>query len=61
MGDIGELVVRECKSSEFSDCDVVFSGLDSDVAGEIGMWRLGQHQPRRMGLLGAREGKDVKG
>uniref|UniRef100_A0A8H7NK66 Aspartate-semialdehyde dehydrogenase n=1 Tax=Bionectria ochroleuca TaxID=29856 RepID=A0A8H7NK66_BIOOC len=37
MGDIGELVVRECKSSEFSDCDVVFSGLDSDVAGEIEM------------------------
>lgn len=59
MGEIGELVVRECKSSEFSDCDVVFSGLDSDVAGEIGMWRLG-HQPRRRGLLVAREGKDVK-
>lgn len=36
MGSIGELVVRECKASEFSDCDVVFSGLDSDVAGEIG-------------------------
>lgn len=33
---IGELVVRECRSSEFADCDVVFSGLDSDVAGEIG-------------------------
>lgn len=31
-----ELVVRECKSSEFADCDIVFSGLDSDVAGEIG-------------------------
>lgn len=37
MGSIGELVVRECKASEFSDCDVVFSGLDSDVAGEIEM------------------------
>lgn len=33
---LAALVVRECKASEFSDCDVVFSGLDSDVAGEIG-------------------------
>ncbi|KAI0476014.1 aspartate-semialdehyde dehydrogenase [Xylariaceae sp. FL0804] len=32
-----ELVVRECRASEFADCDVVFSGLDSDVAGEIEM------------------------
>jgi aspartate-semialdehyde dehydrogenase len=30
------LVVRECKALEFKDCDLVFSGLDSDVAGEIG-------------------------
>ncbi|KAK2045796.1 aspartate-semialdehyde dehydrogenase [Colletotrichum somersetense] len=37
MGDVADLVVRECKASEFSDCDVVFSGLDSDVAGEIEM------------------------
>ncbi|KAM0325160.1 hypothetical protein ACHAQA_007699 [Verticillium albo-atrum] len=35
MGAVGDLVVRECKASEFTDCDVVFSGLDSDVAGEI--------------------------
>ncbi|OHF03302.1 aspartate-semialdehyde dehydrogenase [Colletotrichum orchidophilum] len=35
MGAVGDLVVRECKASEFSDCDVVFSGLDSDVAGQI--------------------------
>jgi aspartate-semialdehyde dehydrogenase len=41
IGDVGELVVRECKASEFADCDVVFSGLDSDVAGEIGMaWHV---------------------
>jgi hypothetical protein len=33
---IAEMTVRECKASEFSDCDVVFSGLDSDVAGHIG-------------------------
>ena len=30
------MTVRECKASEFADCDVVFSGLDSDVAGDIG-------------------------
>jgi aspartate-semialdehyde dehydrogenase len=33
--EIGDLVVRECKASEFADCDIVFSGLDSDVAGQI--------------------------
>ncbi|GKT46052.1 putative aspartic-type endopeptidase [Colletotrichum spaethianum] len=37
MGAVADLVVRECNASEFSDCDVVFSGLDSDVAGEIEM------------------------
>jgi aspartate-semialdehyde dehydrogenase len=36
MGAVGDLIVRECKPSEFADCDVVFSGLDSDVAGEVG-------------------------
>lgn len=30
-----EMVVKECKASEFADCDVVFSGLDAEVAGEI--------------------------
>lgn len=30
------MVVKECKSSEFADCDIVFSGLDHDVAGPIG-------------------------
>lgn len=30
------LTVVECKAAEFLDCDVVFSGLDSDVAGDIG-------------------------
>jgi aspartate-semialdehyde dehydrogenase len=33
--EIGNLVVRECKASLFTDCDIVFSGLDSDVAGAI--------------------------
>jgi aspartate-semialdehyde dehydrogenase len=37
IGAIGDLVVRECRATEFSDCDIVFSGLDSSVAGEIGM------------------------
>lgn len=37
MGEIADMVVRECKAEEFQDCDVVFSGLDSDVAGDIGM------------------------
>ncbi|POR32541.1 Aspartate-semialdehyde dehydrogenase [Tolypocladium paradoxum] len=35
MGEVADMVVRECKASEFEDCDVVFSGLDSDVAGDI--------------------------
>lgn len=35
--ELGELVVKECKAENFQDCDLVFSGLDSDVAGDIGM------------------------
>ena len=34
--DLGALTVRPCKAGEFKDCDIIFSGLDSDVAGEIG-------------------------
>lgn len=34
---VRDMVVKECKSQEFSDCDIVFSGLDHDVAGPIGM------------------------
>jgi len=34
---LAELEVRECKASNFQDCDLVFSGLDSDVAGDIEM------------------------
>ena len=33
---LGELVVKECQPEEFQDCDLIFSGLDSDVASEIG-------------------------
>lgn len=40
---LADLEVRECKASNFQDCDLVFSGLDSDVAGDIGkvlLWVL---------------------
>ena len=33
---VRQLVVKECKSSEFDGCEIVFSGLDHDVAGPIG-------------------------
>lgn len=33
---LGALEVRECKAQNFQDCDLVFSGLDTDVAGDIG-------------------------
>ena len=33
---LASLEVRECKADLFQDCDLVFSGLDSDVAGDIG-------------------------
>lgn len=35
--ELGELVVKDCKPGEFRDCDLIFSGLDSDVAGDIGL------------------------
>lgn len=38
--ELGDLVVRECKAENFKDCDIVFSGLDSDVAGDVGMCKL---------------------
>ncbi|KKY27240.1 putative aspartate-semialdehyde dehydrogenase [Phaeomoniella chlamydospora] len=34
---LASLEVRECKAANFKDCDLVFSGLDSDVAGDIEM------------------------
>ncbi|PSS03234.1 aspartate-semialdehyde dehydrogenase [Coniella lustricola] len=37
MGSVGDLVVKECKSSEFSECDIVFSGLDANIAGDVEM------------------------
>ena len=37
---VRQLVVKECKSSEFDGCEIVFSGLDHDVAGPIGACSL---------------------
>lgn len=34
--NVKELVVHECKPEYFKECAIVFSGLDADVAGEIG-------------------------
>ncbi|MCJ1355790.1 MAG: hypothetical protein MMC33_005782 [Icmadophila ericetorum] len=33
--ELGDLIVKECKPKEFQDCDIIFSGLDSDIAGTI--------------------------
>lgn len=33
---LSNLVLRECRAAQFSDCDLVFSGLNSDIAGETG-------------------------
>lgn len=34
---VREMIVQECNPEHFSECAVVFSGLDADVAGDIGM------------------------
>lgn len=34
---VREIVVQECNPEHFADCAVVFSGLDADAAGDIGM------------------------
>lgn len=33
---VRDITVSECKPNHFSDCVIVFSGLDASVAGEIG-------------------------
>lgn len=33
---VREIIVQECQSEHFKECSVVFSGLDADVAGDIG-------------------------
>lgn len=34
---IAGLIVRRCVPTEFPDCDIIFSGLNSDVAGDVEM------------------------
>lgn len=34
---LSNLVLRDCRAEHFKDCDLVFSGLNSDVAGDVGM------------------------
>lgn len=34
--NVRDLVVKPCLSQEFAECAIVFSGLDADVAGDIG-------------------------
>lgn len=59
-GTLASLEVRECKASNFQDCDLVFSGLDSDVAGDIGMiflllvWMQFSNRVRRNGIYESR-------
>lgn len=39
--ELGDLVVKNCKAEEFKDeVDIIFSGLDSDVAEETGEYTL---------------------
>ena len=38
---LSNLVLRNCKADQFSDCDLVFSGLNSDIAGDLGRLGLG--------------------
>ena len=38
--ELGDLTVQKCQPEAFKDCDIVFSGLDSDIAGDIGMNNL---------------------
>lgn len=38
---IRDIVVQECIPEHFSSCAIVFSGLDADVAGDIGAYLIG--------------------
>lgn len=35
--NIADMIVRPCTPSHYQDCEIIFSGLDSSVAGEIEM------------------------
>lgn len=34
---VSNLIVRRCVPTQYPNCDIIFSGLDSDVAGDIEM------------------------
>ena len=34
---VANLIVRRCEPIEYADCDIIFSGLNSDVAGDVEM------------------------
>ena len=42
---LANLVVQECRPEKFADCDIIFSGLDSDVAGDIELQFLQANLP----------------
>ena len=52
---IGELVISDCDPKHFKNCDIVFSGLDSSVAGQVGVSFLSPPQ-FRVDLLGSTKG-----
>lgn len=33
---VRDMIVQECKSEAFKECAIIFSGLDAEVAGDIG-------------------------
>jgi aspartate-semialdehyde dehydrogenase len=36
--NVAEMRVKHCRSEHFSDCRIIFSALDSSVAGEVGKY-----------------------
>ena len=38
--ELGDLIVQECVPEAFKDCDIIFSGLDSSVAGDVGRFEI---------------------
>lgn len=51
---VRETIVQECQPEHFKDCAIVFSGLDAEVAGEIGEPMVGSCPPRRDALTRSR-------
>lgn len=43
--NVAQLTVQACEAELFKDCDVVFSGLDADVAGDIGKYKSIKKKP----------------